>query len=492
MSVFMTLWWSVCVCAWLAAGAPSPTSVQQEDDEAPGYFHETVEEYCTCRCDGCFWQNTCRNNGEHVQKEVCEANQGTWCSCAQQAILLAAAAKSNYSTFQADIPYVGGGEAVGGGEKAPSGTAADTKPPHIVFVLADDIGYNDLSWRNPFAQTPTLQKLRDGGVELTSYYTQSMCSPSRAALATGRYPMRYGMQSYVLLDTQPWGLPLSEVTLAQQLRSLFGYETQHVGKWHLGAHTESHTPLNRGFDGFFGSFGGMQTYKSHVSQGGFDFRNGSEPYFPAKGVHTHDLVLERVRWILDRRKQSSCGGPDDGPTCHEGSTAPLFLMLALQSPHCPLDEVPERYLLPYREHFRELLANESVAGESFMQRTARVSHLALVTYMDEVIARVISMLQAEGYWDNLVFVFSSDNGGCATGHSAGCDGGSSNFPFRGGKSTIYEGGVRGTAVMYSTSPALLPESSRGGAISTPTHIVDFFSDHHEPCGPKDAGRLRLV
>ena len=104
----------------------------------------------------------------------------------------------------------------------------------------------------------------------------------------------------------------------------------------------------------------MQTYKSHVSQGGFDFRNGSEPYFPAKGVHTHDLVLERVRWILDRRKQSSCGGPDDGPTCHEGSTAPLFLMLALQSPHCPLDEVPERYLLPYREHFRELLANESV------------------------------------------------------------------------------------------------------------------------------------
>ena len=185
MSVFMTLWWSVCVCAWLAAGAPSPTSVQQEDDEAPGYFHETVEEYCTCRCDGCFWQNTCRNNGEHVQKEVCEANQGTWCSCAQQAILLAAAAKSNYSTFQADIPYVGGGEAVGGGEKAPSGTAADTKPPHIVFVLADDIGYNDLSWRNPFAQTPTLQKLRDGGVELTSYYTQSMCSPSRAALATG-------------------------------------------------------------------------------------------------------------------------------------------------------------------------------------------------------------------------------------------------------------------------------------------------------------------
>ena len=94
--------------------------------------------------------------------------------------------------------------------------------------------------------------------------------------------------------------------------------------------------------------------------------------------------------------------------------------------------------------------------------------------MDELIARVVAKLMKAGYWDNTLFVFSSDNGGCATGFSAGCAGGSSNFPFRGSKSTLYEGGVRGTAFFHSPSPNVIPESARGGSAQGLAHIVDIF------------------
>jgi hypothetical protein len=176
--------------------------------------------FCTCRCDGCTWRGSCRTGA----KAVCESNGGTWCSCEEQSARFHSAVADGFVDFPVDLDA----------DRRDDGTCADTAndaptPPHIVFVLTDDLGLHDVSWRNPDAYTPTLDALRTRGVELTNFYTMSMCSPSRAALATGRYPFRYGMQSYVLLDPQPWGLPLSEITLAEQLKSLFGYETQYIG-----------------------------------------------------------------------------------------------------------------------------------------------------------------------------------------------------------------------------------------------------------------------
>jgi Sulfatase len=175
--------------------------------------------FCTCRCDGCVSRGSCRAGA----KAACETNGGSWCSCEEQSVRFHSAVADGFVPFPLNLDA---------GEKDDSGAESTSNaptPPHIVFVLADDLGLHDLSWRNPDAFTPTLDALRTRGVELTNYYTLSMCSPSRAALATGRYPFRYGMQSYVLLDPQPWGLPLSEITLAQQLKSLFGYETQFIG-----------------------------------------------------------------------------------------------------------------------------------------------------------------------------------------------------------------------------------------------------------------------
>ena len=114
----------------------------------------------------------------------------------------------------------------------------------------------------------------------------------------------------------------------------------------------------------------MQTYRSHVTQGGFDFRNGSEPYTAAKGVHTHDLVLERLDWILnDRKRRRHRTAPQsDAAEDVEEDIPPLFLMLGLQAPHCPLDEVPERFLVLYKQWLSELRASPS-AVRSFFRRT---------------------------------------------------------------------------------------------------------------------------
>ncbi len=125
-------------------------------------------------------------------------------------------------------------------------------PPHILFVLADDLGNDDLSLTQPLLETPVLHGLASRGVFLQNYYSQSLCSPSRAALNTGRYPARFGMQSYVLLDEQRYGMDLGEATLPQLLQRQHGYRTHLIGKWHLGYHSWRRTPTFRGYDSFHG------------------------------------------------------------------------------------------------------------------------------------------------------------------------------------------------------------------------------------------------
>ena len=105
--------------------------------------------------------------------------------------------------------------------------------PNIILVLADDLGWNDVSWNNPAMPTPTLARLADEGVRLDQAYSQQVCTPSRAALLTGKYPFHIGRQKRALKPLQPTGLQLNLTTLPQELKKL-GYNTHIVGKWHLG------------------------------------------------------------------------------------------------------------------------------------------------------------------------------------------------------------------------------------------------------------------
>ena len=137
-------------------------------------------------------------------------------------------------------------------------------PPDLLLVVIDDLGASDHGAADASFTTPHLDALRASGTALTSLYALPSCSPSRAALLTGRYPIRYGLQDGPLAPTSPRGLPLEETLLAQSLASA-GYRTAAVGKWHLGFHTPDYLPTARGFDRFYGILTGGGGHTSHVT-----------------------------------------------------------------------------------------------------------------------------------------------------------------------------------------------------------------------------------
>jgi arylsulfatase A-like enzyme len=149
------------------------------------------------------------------------------------------------------------------------GAAAPTRP-NILFILADDLGSHDVSWRGSEIKTPNLDQLAFSGARLEQFYVQPVCSPTRAALLTGRYPMRHGLQVGVVRPWAPYGLPLDERTLPQALREA-GFTTAIFGKWHLGHHTPEFLPTRRGFDHQYGHYNGALDYFTHVRDGGFDW-----------------------------------------------------------------------------------------------------------------------------------------------------------------------------------------------------------------------------
>ena len=128
--------------------------------------------------------------------------------------------------------------------------------PNIIFILADDLGSHDVSWRGGEIKTPNLDKLARSGARLEQFYVQPLCTPTRAALMTGRYPMRYGLQVGVIRPNAQYGLPLEERMLPEALREA-GYTTAMVGKWHLGSFDKRYWPNARGFDSWYGHLFGL-------------------------------------------------------------------------------------------------------------------------------------------------------------------------------------------------------------------------------------------
>jgi arylsulfatase A-like enzyme len=146
-----------------------------------------------------------------------------------------------------------------------SGRAAEAKP-NIVFIVADDLGWKDVGFHGSDIKTPTLDKLAAGGARLEQFYAQPMCTPTRAALMTGRYPLRYGLQTAVIAAAHTYGLPTDEWLLPQALKDA-GYKTAIVGKWHLGHADWKYWPRQRGFDHQYGPRIGEIDYFEHEAEG---------------------------------------------------------------------------------------------------------------------------------------------------------------------------------------------------------------------------------
>ncbi|KAL5011997.1 hypothetical protein ScPMuIL_010548 [Solemya velum] len=311
------------------------------------------------------------------------------------------------------------------------------KQPHILFIVADDYGFNDIGYHGSEIRTPTLDKLASEGVRLENYYVQPICTPTRSQLLSGRYQIHTGLQHGIIWPEQPNGLPLDSPTIADKLKES-GYSTHAVGKWHLGFYKKDYLPTSRGFDTYFGYLTGSEDYYTHYrcngepydhSFCGFDLRNNTEPCSTEKGHYSTHMFTKRVVDIV---------------SSHDGSK-PLFVYLPFQAVHSPL-QVPDEYIEPYK----------------FIKNNNRRKYAGMVAAMDEAIANITKAFKAKGIWDDTLLIFTTDNGGQILS-------GGNNWPLRGWKASLWEGGVR--AVGFAHGNMLQKKKRVSKALM---HVTDWF------------------
>ncbi len=320
-----------------------------------------------------------------------------------------------------------------------SAVAASPAKPNIVYVLADDLGWKDVGFRGSDIRTPNLDELARGGAVFEQFYSQPFCTPARAALMTGRYPHRYGLQTAVIPSAGKYGLATDEWLLPQALKDA-GYRTAIVGKWHLGHADPKYWPRQRGFDYQYGPLLGEIDYYTHAAHGKVDwFRNNKLVKEP--GYATELLGNDAVR-VIEKHDTRN----------------PLFLYLAFTSPHAPY-QAPQAYVDQYK----------SIADAN------RRTYAAMITAMDAQIGRVVKALEARGMRDNTLIVFHSDNGGPRSAKFTGeidmshATIPADNGPFRDGKGMLYEGGTR--VVALANWPGQIPA---GTMVDTPVQVVDMY------------------
>ena len=313
--------------------------------------------------------------------------------------------------------------------------------PNIVIILADDLGWNDVSYHGSEINTPNIDKLISSGVELDRFYVQPTCSPTRAELMTGKSAMRLGI-TRPISKNQKLGLGLEEKILPQYLKEL-NYSTYLLGKWHLGSYIPDYFPTRRGFDYFYGYLTGGIGYWDHIHGGGHDWQR-NEVGLREDGYVTQ-LIKNDTLKIID----------------NHDFTNPIFLNVNFGAPHIP-NEAPE----------------ESILKFSYIEDETRRLHAAMIHEMDNAIGEIIAALEKENVLKNTIVMFASDNGGltpdvklnpsflsipkmigiCDTKNKFGikifqwiCEnysGGSSNKPLPEGKMSVSEGGIRVPAVIW--------------------------------------------
>jgi arylsulfatase A-like enzyme len=318
--------------------------------------------------------------------------------------------------------------------KNPQLAERPTRQSNILVILADDLGYGDLScYGAKDLQTPNIDNLVAAGVRFENFYANSsVCSPTRAALLTGRYPDLVGVPGVIRTHiTNNFGYLSPHAVLLPRLLKEAGYHTAIVGKWHLGL-ASPNTPNERGFDHFAGFLGDMMDdYYTHRRHG-FNYMRLNDKEIDPEG-HATDLFTQwAIEYIRERAK----------------SRQPFFLYLAYNAPHAPI-QPPEFWL----EKVRNRQANIS---------DKRATLAALIEQMDDGIGKVLAALKDAGLSDNTLIFFTSDNGGQLNL-------GSSNGPLTGGKGQMYEGGIRvPTCVVW---PARIKPGSRTDRVAL---TMDLF------------------
>lgn len=277
-------------------------------------------------------------------------------------------------------------------------------PPNIVFMLADDLGWGDVSYHAPDRiETPNIDRIAAEGIELDRFYVAPMCSPTRAGLMTGRYPIRFGMARAVIPPQRNFGLPLEERMLPEALAAA-GYKHRGIfGKWHLGHHQAKWHPLARGFTHFEGHYNGAIDYFTHEREGELDWHINYEPT-KKKGYAT-DLIAKAASDFIRMAAKDK---------------APYFCYIPFNAPHSPFQAKQE-------DLDRFGITRKKPTKEEWLK--------AMVWSLDEGVGEVLQAIEDSGEAENTQVWFVSDNGGVdgVPLHNA---------PLNGSKLTTFEGGVR--------------------------------------------------
>jgi len=311
------------------------------------------------------------------------------------------------------------------------------RPPNIIFIYADDMGYGDVGCYGATAfKTPKLDRMAAEGLRLTNFYSVSpICTPSRAALMTGRYAARMGIDQLhlrnVIFPGDKTGLPRTETTVAEALKKR-GYSTACIGKWHLG-HVESYRPIDRGFDYYFGI-----PYSNDMNPSPL-MRNADVIEEPANQDTLTRRYTEEAMSFIERSR-----------------TGPFFLYLAHNMPHIPLH-----------------------ASDAFRGKSAGGLYGDVIQELDWSVGEVFAALKRLGLDNDTIVFFSSDNGPWYQG-SAG--------PLRGRKGWTFDGGIREPGIIR------WPGKIRPGVSDEPLATIDFFATALELSGeshPESAAKAPL-
>ncbi len=322
--------------------------------------------------------------------------------------------------------------------------------PNVIVILTDDQGSIDLnSYGAKDLYTPNMDRLSKEGTRFTQFYAGApVCSPSRAALLTGKTNLRAGLPGNVPIperakESGQYGLPTEEVTMAEMLKSN-GYYTAIIGKWHLG-HRQQNLPNGQGFDYFFGHQRGCIDNYSHFfywdGPNKHDlYRNSEEVHYDGK--HFSDLMVKEVKDVIDKKQDQ-----------------PFFIYWAFNAPHYPYQGSTK-----WLEHYKDL-------------PTPRKEYAAFVSNTDEKIGSVLDFLDERGLSENTIVIFQSDHGHSLEERAFW--GGGNAGPYRGSKFSMFEGGIRVPAIIRY--PNLIPANQVRNQLATE---MDWFSTIAELTGSK--------
>ncbi|NWG45944.1 MAG: arylsulfatase [Alphaproteobacteria bacterium] len=287
-----------------------------------------------------------------------------------------------------------------------AGSTLAAERPNIVLILADDLGWNDISAHGSEVRTPNIDALMSEGVRFDRMYAMPLCTPTRAGLVSGQWPIRLGLNRSVIWGGSDAGLPDGIDTLPERLARI-GYERRSiVGKWHLGHVRRAYHPLNHGFTDFYGMYNGRHDFFTQIVGDERDWHRDYEPS-PDTGYTTELITGEVVRIIRS-----------------EAGRRPFFIYV----PHFSVHQ-------PNQPRQQDWDANAHIESRQ------RRAHAGLVTNLDESVGLIRKALEETGVSETTLLIFMSDNGGAL-------DYGASNDPLRGTKGQVFEGGTRVPAAFY--------------------------------------------